>query len=217
MSDSKRSSPYFWVTWLPALLSGDSHCRYAAWYKGHHKYAKVPQSADDESKMREHMRVHEQGLQDVAREYAGYDVSLEDNNAFVVKGQRADVGGKIDLIAIDGDHGDVVDIKGGRPYDKHKWQVIFYMLFGVPRIAHAARLAGHLVGKVVYLGRNTVEITPSEAEKGRKPFVSLLTELSASTPPPAAPSYRECLYCDIAHCAYRHQPAPEPDAPAPGF
>jgi CRISPR/Cas system-associated exonuclease Cas4 (RecB family) len=212
--DEPRSSPYFWVTWLPALLSGDSHCRYAAWYKGHFKYAKVPQPPGDEERMRGHMQVHEEGLAvEAARlDRLGMKTSIEDANAFTVRGKRADVGGKIDLVSHRDEQGEVVDIKGGRRYDKHVWQVIFYMAFGVARVPGISHLAGKLSG------RGDVLVTPKQAEDAKPKYVALITDLAASTPPPAAPSPRECQFCDILLCEFRYNADQhEPDAAPPGF
>ena len=38
-----RAFPYIWTTWLTKLLTGESSCEWAAWFKAHHQaYAKQP-------------------------------------------------------------------------------------------------------------------------------------------------------------------------------
>lgn len=218
--DQKRSAVFFWPTWLAGLFSGDDHCRYAAWYKGHFKYTKVPQTEADLTSMRGHMQVHEEGLQaEAARlQASGAKVYIEDANAFTVRGNAADLAGKMDLISVTEDAAEVVDVKGGRKYDKHVAQVILYLLFGVRHLPHVAHLAGKVSGRVHYTGgRGDVLITPEQAEDMRPRYVRMIQELAAETPPPAAPSKRGCQFCDIAHCQYRFTERPVTDAPPPGF
>ncbi len=32
----RANGPYVWVTWLPRLLSGESSCEWASWFKAQH-------------------------------------------------------------------------------------------------------------------------------------------------------------------------------------
>ena len=36
MVQLRATGPYLWVTWLPRLLSGESSCEWASWFKAHH-------------------------------------------------------------------------------------------------------------------------------------------------------------------------------------
>ena len=33
MAQPRATGPYVWVTWLPRLLSGESSCEWASWFK----------------------------------------------------------------------------------------------------------------------------------------------------------------------------------------
>lgn len=217
--DPKRSSPYFWITHLTGLLSGEDHCRYQAWYKGHYKYSKVQESPESRARLAQYNADHEAALQAEAERLraAGHEVALEDQTAFVVQGKHCAVGGKMDLVAHKGGEGEVVDVKTGRPWNKHRWQVILYLTFGIARVPGLSHLAGKLSGRVHYPHGTDEVIHPSDAERGRGMIVKLLTDLSASEPPVAAPSEKQCRFCDVLLCPHRHVPADTPDAPPPGF
>ena len=37
MAQPHATGPYVWVTWLPRLLSGESSCEWASWFKSQHE------------------------------------------------------------------------------------------------------------------------------------------------------------------------------------
>ena len=36
MAQLRANGPYIWVTWLPKLLSGQTSCEWASWFKAQH-------------------------------------------------------------------------------------------------------------------------------------------------------------------------------------
>lgn len=43
---TKRPKPYVWASWITKLLAGESQCAWAAWFRAHHRYDKLPRDAD---------------------------------------------------------------------------------------------------------------------------------------------------------------------------
>ena len=37
MAQLRATGPYVWVAWLPRLLSGESSCEWASWFKAQHE------------------------------------------------------------------------------------------------------------------------------------------------------------------------------------
>ena len=61
-----------------------------------------------------------------------YEVSVEGQNRFTLRGKTAVLGGKPDLIARKGDEAMVIDMKTGRPSPSHAVQVALY-LYALPK------------------------------------------------------------------------------------
>ena len=96
----QRDEPYVWVTWLSSLLSGDSTCEWAAWFKVHHTFAKRPREGDQARHQIEHSSL----LTSVRDKYRaeGYVVYAEKQNEFKLRGSVGVLAGKPDLIALSG-------------------------------------------------------------------------------------------------------------------
>ena len=57
MAQVRATGPYIWVTWLPRLLSGESSCEWAAWFKAQHEgssWARVPSDFDQAGWLMDH-------------------------------------------------------------------------------------------------------------------------------------------------------------------
>ena len=57
MAQLRATGPYIWVTWLPRLLSGESSCEWAAWFKAQHEgssWARVPADFDQAGWLMDH-------------------------------------------------------------------------------------------------------------------------------------------------------------------
>jgi hypothetical protein len=106
-----RSSPYIWVTWITALLAGDRHCLWSAWYRAHFKdYERKPTGFDLAAWTATHaemVRTRAQALRD-----AGCQVFVEGQNKFALKGRAATLGGVPDLVAVCGPVGGPGDLDG---------------------------------------------------------------------------------------------------------
>src|SRR5439155_7966957 len=94
-----RDSSYVWVTWLPRLLAGQSHCEWAAWFRAHHSdYEKGTRNFDFAAHNAQHAEMVRDRAQELRRE--GCFVTIEDQNSFAVRGHTGSVlGGKPDILA----------------------------------------------------------------------------------------------------------------------
>ena len=113
------------------------------------------------------------------------------------------MGGKADLVAVQGDVGTIIDVKTGRPNSSHCAQVLAYM-YALPR-ALKQHKGIRFNGVVSYPDGDTV--IPAEAVDQR--FVGhmaeLISRIASDTPARRAPNHRECLHCPItsADCPER--------------
>jgi len=197
-----RGNPYFWVTWLTKLLVGESSCEWASWLKGNYKnYEKVPSTFDLASWQMNHAALLNQVKDQL--ESAGETVFTEKQNSFTLRGGKATLGGKPDLISISDRKRTIHDVKTGKPSPAHSAQVMLYM-YAIPR---ALRQHNGMVfdGRVIYPD-HSIDI-PNSAVDGE--FVQrlgqLIQRLSSPQAAPKIPSWGECQYCDIsqAECPER--------------
>lgn len=192
----RRANPYVWVTWLTKLLVGENSCEWAAWFRANHEgysYEKVPSTFDATGWQLNHTalinRLREQLESD------GKTVFTENQNSFALRGSSATLGGKPDLIAIDGATGTIYDAKTGRPSPSHHIQVMAYM-YAVPKVLRQFK-GVEFDGKVVYTDHE-VSI-PAEAVNDR--FVGnlgdLVKRIASAVPARKVPSAIECGFCNI--------------------
>jgi hypothetical protein len=185
---------------LVSLIAGEAQCHYAAWFKGHHTYDKLPK--DLAAWQLEHtdlVRATAQALQ-----ADGWTTTLEDQNGFRLTGQTAVLAGKPDIVARKEGRLRVVDCKTGQPNHKDLVQVATYLL----ALPLAWKRTGLLVeGELVYK-THTVPVTQEEAATTVKDrlFTLIRGLATATTAPPTVPSERECAWCDIAACPDRFTP-----------
>ena len=134
MAQLRATGPYIWVAWLPRLLSGESSCEWAAWFKTQHEgwsWSRMPSGFDQAGWLMKHTAVlNEQRLR---WEERGYAVSTEGQNSFNLRGSSAVLAGKPDLVARRRDEVTIIDGKTGRPSPAHAIQVMLYM-YAVPSI-----------------------------------------------------------------------------------
>ena len=100
MAELRRNGPYIWVTWLTRLLAGENSCEWATWFRAQHEswsWARVPSTFD----LAGWQMAHTSGINENRRKWEeqGCEVFTEDQNAFVLKGRAATLGGKPDMIA----------------------------------------------------------------------------------------------------------------------
>ena len=147
-------------------------------------------------------------------EEPGYDVHVEGQNAFRLRGKSATLAGRPDLIVDRFDDALIIDVKTGREQPWHAVQVMIYM-YALPRALPQYRDV-RLAGEVAY-PTHTVEV-PTIGRDGKfaRSLASLIRRLASDTPPERIPSTHECRFCDIsrAECPERVQ---SDDQPADGI
>ncbi len=206
----RREHPYIWATWLPRLLTGENSCEWAVWFKAHHRDWTRQHSDFDQAQW---LLAHTALLNERRAnwEVGGYDVDIEAQNRFELRGKTATLAGRPDIIAHREDDGVIVDAKTGHESPSHAVQVMIY-LYAVPKALQRYR-AAKLRGQVTY--RDHTVCVPAEAvgETFVQNLGALIRRLSADAPARRVPSPQECRYCDIAavDCPQRVDEASEPE------
>lgn len=202
-----RDAPYVWTTWITKLMAGEMHCEWAAWFRAHHTYDKVPSTFDLAKWNAEHaalVREHATVLRT-----SGYSVFVEDQNAFKLSGKiGATLAGKPDLIALRDDVVHIIDCKTGMPRHSDQIQVLVYMLI-LPYVRPAWK---HRIisGRVCYR-EHAVDIPATGVDaQFRSLFRRTMEQVSSTTALPWVPSYAECRFCDITRrdCPQRIETPP---------
>ena len=199
-NDPPRPKPYIWPSWLTRLLSGEDLCWWKAWAKANFKVTKTPDDPDREDFFKEWNEKHDAITKRRADEFRaqGYDVRIEEEGQFKLRGVGADVAGKPDIVAIKDRHAIVTDAKSGKKRDSDHWQVLIY-LFALP-LTWGRGLFDDIRGEVEYTD-GTVQVRvlgPVE----RQQIVDAIKKVTGPAPD-AAPSAQECKYCDVAKCPVR--------------
>jgi len=214
----KRESPYVWATWLTRLLVGEHCCEWGAWFKTHHasgSFDRVPDTFDRAA----WQVAHTNRLREVrARlEAAGKAVFVESQNSFVLRGATAALGGKPDIIAVQGGSGTIIDIKTGKSSPAHTAQVVLYM-YAVPKVLQQYK-GMKLDGKVVYNDREVEIPAAAVNEVFVQNLGGLIRRLAAPLPPPKIANSVECGFCDItaADCPERAADVLAPEAETVDF
>ena len=194
MADRRSGGPYIWVTWLSDLLAGTKSCEAAAWFRAWH-YANSWTRAEDNFDLTQWSIEHTALLNaeaDRARAQ-GLDVSIENQNEFVIQGSRAAIAGRPDIVTVDGERVTVIDVKTGQRWAAHDAQVKIYMW------ATAKKYVGKEVsGRVVYRDRASIPIQAAAVDTDfARHLTALVERIAADEPPPYVPSARECSQCPI--------------------
>lgn len=194
MATTSRPEPYIWVTWLTGLLAGEKQCLFAPWLKAHFRIEKLDRGEFDlEAWKIEHTDMVRTRAREL--EADGYRVSLEDQNAFKIRGHAGTLAGKCDLIAERGDEVRIVDAKSGQSRSADVQQVLIYM-FAVP-LARPGVRGKRLIGEVQYKARR-VEIQPEEFTAAlRQRILDTIKAVGSGPRPAATPSAAECRWCDV--------------------
>ena len=209
MAIPRNNGPYVWVTWLPRLLSGESSCEWASWFKTQHEgdsWARMRSDFDQASWMMNHTSLLNQQRQ--KWEQQGYSVLTEGQNSFNLRGSSAVLAGKPDLVVRRRDKITVIDAKTGRPSPAHATQVLIYM-YSLPRALERYRGLS-IAGQVAYPD-HVVDI-PAEAVDGIfiENLGGLMRRLASELPARRVPSPGECRFCEItpADCPERADEIP---------
>ena len=195
-----RQSPYLWPTWLTKILAGERSCEWEAWFKAHYEgYAKAPQHGDLAAWKVRHTEMVRKRAEELRAE--GYEVFIEDQNKFTLRGHSATLQGKPDIVGVKDDDFLVVDCKGGKKLDSDQMQVLIYMM--VLPLTHAACLGKAVRGELEYQDdRILIDTLPG---KVRDLIAATIVRVSGAEPLPKVPSYSECRFCDLtkADCKER--------------
>ena len=196
---SRQQLPYVWVTWLRDYISADK-CKWKSWYMSNFRYAKKKEdtSFDLESWTKQHNEMTDKRVKILLRQ--GYDVRVEEENAFKLSGKTGIVlSGKPDIVALNHDTKEalVIDEKSGRKLPKNRWQVLIYM-FALPLVW---RSKWKITGEVEYRGDKLTIPLIGAIEWSQ--IVSGMSALGSSIEPARTPSVGECKYCKILHCPER--------------
>lgn len=201
MNDSPRPSPYIWVTWLTGLLAGTDKCKWKPWYKAHFRYAKRPDDGgfDLVAWTKQHDRMVSESV--LSLRTSGYQVRVEEENAFKLQGRVGTLAGKPDIVALDQDakHAKVIDEKSGKQRPSDRWQVLLYM-FALP----LTWLKGFTVqGEVVYRGSSHLIESTELTTQAQDKILRIINQTGGVKEPKRTPSVRECRFCDILACPER--------------
>ena len=209
MAQLRATGPYIWVTWLPRLLSGESSCEWAAWFKAQHEgssWARAPSDFDQAGWLMDHTALLNE--QREVWEKQGCSVLTEAQNSFTLRGSSASLAGKPDLVAQRRDGVTVIDAKSGRPSPHHAIQVMIYM-YALPRALERYRGLA-LSGQVAYPD-HVVDIPAAAVDEGFiRNLGGLIRRLAAETSARRVPSPMECRFCEItkADCPDRLEEVP---------
>ena len=159
MAVFRLSGPYVWVTWLSKLLVGESSCEWGSWFKAQHhgsSWDKIPSDFDQVQWLLKHTELLQQTRGYCERQ--GYQVSVDSQNFFTLRGRSATLAGRPDLVATRDNETVVVDVKAGQPSSASTAQVMAYM-YSLPRALRDRYGDASLSGQVVYPD-GPVEVPP---------------------------------------------------------
>ena len=198
----RREHPYIWATWLPRLLTGENSCEWAIWFKAHYAdWTRQPSNFDQAKWMLAHTALLNQRRANW--EVGGYDVDVEAQNRFELRGRTATLAGRPDIIAHRENDAVIVDAKTGNDSPSHTVQVMIY-LYAVPKALRRYR-DRKLNGQVTYQDHTVRVPAGAVDEKFIQNLGALIRRLSADEPARRVPSPQECRFCDItaAECPQR--------------
>jgi CRISPR/Cas system-associated exonuclease Cas4 (RecB family) len=190
LSLKKRSSPYVWVTWLTAYLSGESQCKFALWNLCNFR---VP---PNDEMLSDWLVQHQSLLSEVAHNLRSEGFQVEEENAnslSLMTSVGITISGKPDIITSNG-QGMVVDVKTGKPRGKDRAQINLYQALIPAQKKHGITEVPW--GRIVYGNGEVKLIPPSEVDDAFKNSVKGLIHMVAQpVVPDPQPSLSECHFC----------------------
>ena len=133
MARLRNDGPHTWVTWLPRLLSGESSCEWASWFKAQHEgssWARAPSGFGQAGWLMDHTALLNERRE--LWEKQGYSVLTGAQNGCTLRGSGAALAGKPDLAARRRDGVTVIGAKTGRPSPRHAGQAMICR-YALPR------------------------------------------------------------------------------------
>lgn len=197
---------------MTKLLSGDSRCEWASWFKSHFRYQKLPDA--NEASLVKWKLEHEALMRRIESEMAavGWTVYREQDCEFRLKGRTAILAGRPDLLAVREGEARVVDGKTGSSRGSDQTQVMLY-LYALPQARRdLTETVWRWSGQVAYGNGIAVDVPPPTPEQ-RTAFAALIRRVGADEPPKRSPSRSECAQCPIsaADCPDRMEAADAPE------
>ena len=207
----RREHPYIWATWLPRLLTGENSCEWAVWFKAHHRDWTRQHSDFDQAQW---LLAHTALLNERRAnwEVGGYDVDIEAQNRFELRGKTATLAGRPDIIAHREDDGVIVDAKTGHESPSHAVQVMIY-LYAVPKALQRYRETPSCSGQVTYRD-HTVRVPADAVDENvhTEPGRTDPAGSQPTNPPDGCRRHRNAgtviLQPSIAHSALTKPPSP---------
>ncbi len=126
---TRRELPYVWVTWLAKLITGQTQCTWAPWFKAHYtEYARAKTDFNLSQWRADHGRAVDELARE--RELLGETVYKEERNGFRVRlTKRLVLAGRPDLVAVGPDgRATVYDVKTGQERESDIAQMKLYLL-----------------------------------------------------------------------------------------
>ena len=203
MAQTRPTGPRISPAWLAGLLSAETHCHWASWFRTHHENWH-PREIPDLPGLDWRIQYTYQ-LNDCIKRYEeqGYTVSNGEPNAYSLNVSEAMLLGRPDLIATKDDDCIVIDLPKGEPNRSHPFQVMTHM-YALPRAVERLRRMSPR-GQLVYW-QELVDIPPDSLNRE---FIENLyrqaQRLAAGQPLARVASPDECWTCDLtaADCPER--------------
>ena len=190
----RRDFLYIWATWLPRLLTGERSCEWAVWYKVRHQgWNRKPSDFNQADWLARHTALLNEHRDRWIQ--SGYEVRVEAQNAFRLRGHSATLAGKPDLLVLNNDRVLIVDVKTGQEQPWHRYQLMIYM-YALPRAMPQYKDA-KLAGEIVYNDRTDRVPQGGIDQSFVRNLSELIRRIAAPDPPRLVPSAQECRFCDI--------------------
>jgi PD-(D/E)XK nuclease superfamily len=188
-----RTAAYVWATGIAKLLAGESQCVWAHWFRSHYKYQRIPADFDGEKWHIEHQALVELTVAELRSE--GHSVFLEEQNWLRFERGGITLGGKPDIVAVEGNRVLVIDCKTGMQKASHVSQMMIYLAM-LP-YARPAWKDYAMEGIVRYRDNEvTVPLTALD-DDFRTRLRSTVWLVGGPVAPARTPSEGECRFCDI--------------------
>ena len=185
-------------------------CEWAVWFKIHHQDRIASPSCNDPDADPEHAALVDQQTKEWAER--GYDVTIDADNAFLLRGRNAVLVGAPELIVSRDEHTLIVSGPTGPPLRSHGTLVRIYMY--ALRRAQGPYRGIVLPGELVYQDR-TQQVPRGGGDQGLiRDLGDLISRVTADEPAVRVPSTHECGSCPIGDCPERvASPSVEPARP----
>jgi CRISPR/Cas system-associated exonuclease Cas4 (RecB family) len=204
----RREKPYIHMTWISPLLIGENHCKWAAWYQTHFHYVQVPSTFDEVAHRIKHTALRDQ----VLGKLKGRDCSINVEQKVFIDRPRANLSGKIDLLAYKGDRGVIFELKSGKPWPTDKAQLMLYMW----ALKRAYKRFQHVLfdGRVVYPD-SEIKVSAVEIDDVFcKVVEDFVVDLLDNEPERRFPSKHNCRFCKVAECDERYAAGDDDEEPS---